>query len=56
MREQILAEALSRKKTRADSTLLLAEQAYRQDIVEKILKAGSRPEFLSPKSTDSTLC
>ena len=40
LREQTIAEALSREKTRKDNTLPLAEQAYRQEVVEEFLKAG----------------
>ena len=40
LKEQTIAEALSREKTRQDSTLLLAQQAYRQEVVEEFLKAG----------------
>jgi len=32
LKEQTIAEALSREKTRQDSTLLLAQQAYRQEV------------------------
>lgn len=40
LKEQTIAKAFSRQKTRQDSTLLLAQQAYRQEIVEEFLKAG----------------
>lgn len=40
LKEQAIAEALSREKTRQDSTLPLAQQAYRQEVVEEFLKAG----------------
>ena len=40
LKEQTIAKALSREKSRQDSTLLLAQQAYRQEIVEEFLKAG----------------
>ena len=40
LKEQTIAEALSREKTRQDSTLPLAQQAYRQEVVEEFLKAG----------------
>ena len=40
LKEQTIAEALSRDKTHPDSTLPLAQQAYRQEVVEEFLKAG----------------
>ena len=40
LKEQTIAEALSREKTRQDSTLPLAQQAYRQEVVKEFLKAG----------------
>ena len=40
LKEQTIAEALSREKTRQDSTLPLTQQAYRQEVVEEFLKAG----------------
>ena len=40
LKEQTIAKALSREKTCQDSTLLLAQQAYRQEIEEEFLKAG----------------
>ena len=39
LREQTIAEALSREKSQKESTLPLAERAYRQEVVE-FLKAG----------------
>ena len=40
LKEQTISEALSREKTRQDSTLPLAQQAYRQEVVKEFLKAG----------------
>ena len=40
LEEQTIAEALSREKTRQESTLPLTQQAYRQQVVEEFLKAG----------------
>ena len=40
LREQTIAEALSREKSQKESTLPLAERAYRQEVVEEFLKAG----------------
>ena len=40
LKEQTIAEALSRDKIPKDSTLPLAEQAYRQEEVKEFLKAG----------------
>ena len=40
LKEQTIAEALSQEKTRQDSILPLAQQAYRQEVVEEFLKAG----------------
>lgn len=40
LREQTIAEALSRERSHKDSTLPLAERAYRQEVVEEFLKAG----------------
>ena len=40
LKEQTIAKALSREKTHQDSTLPLAQQAYRQEVVEEFLKAG----------------
>ncbi|CAB4040917.1 DNA-directed primase polymerase, partial [Paramuricea clavata] len=40
LRDQTIAEALSREKSQKESTLPLAERAYRQQVVEEFLKAG----------------
>ena len=39
LREHTSTEALSREKSHQDSTLLLTERAYRQEVMEEFLKS-----------------